>query len=191
MAVSKRLRYEILRRDNHVCYYCGGTAPEVRLTVDHVVPTTLGGSDEASNLVAACVDCNAGKSSSNPDEPLVDEVDQRYAKWRDAMGFALEVDVAWRRGRDRRREEFLAAWNEWTYVAGGRTIDLPVDWPIKIDQFYSSGLVIDDLREAIDQTMRRRGVRDLFSYFCKVCWNTLRERQKFAIAYLEERSDGS
>ena len=57
MPVSKRLRYEILRRDNHACRYCGGTAPDVVITVDHVVPVALGGSDDAGNLVAACKDC--------------------------------------------------------------------------------------------------------------------------------------
>lgn len=34
MAVSKRTRYEVLRRDNHACRYCGASAPEVKLTVD-------------------------------------------------------------------------------------------------------------------------------------------------------------
>lgn len=46
MAVSTRLRYEILRRDNHQCRYCGGTAPDVKLTIDHVIPETLGGNDD-------------------------------------------------------------------------------------------------------------------------------------------------
>ena len=41
MAVSKRLRYEILRRDNHTCRYCGESAPDVKLTIDHVVPVSL------------------------------------------------------------------------------------------------------------------------------------------------------
>lgn len=63
MTVSKRLRFEILRRDNHACRYCGGVAPDATITVDHVVPVALGGSDDPSNLVAACKDCNAGKSS--------------------------------------------------------------------------------------------------------------------------------
>lgn len=35
MPVSKRLRYEVLRRDSHTCRYCGGAAPDVKLTVDH------------------------------------------------------------------------------------------------------------------------------------------------------------
>jgi 5-methylcytosine-specific restriction endonuclease McrA len=62
VSVSKRLRYEVLRRDDHACRYCGHTAPDVPLTVDHVIPVALGGTDEPENLVTACKDCNAGKS---------------------------------------------------------------------------------------------------------------------------------
>lgn len=76
MAVSKRLRYEILRRDNHACRYCGATAPGAKLAVDHVIPQSLGGSDEPTNLVASCADCNAGKTSSMPNAMVVADVDQ-------------------------------------------------------------------------------------------------------------------
>jgi len=76
MAVSQRLRYEILRRDNHACRYCGATAPDVKLNVDHVIPTSLGGSDKPDNLVAACADCNGGKTSSMPNAMPVTDVDQ-------------------------------------------------------------------------------------------------------------------
>ena len=56
MAVSKRTRFEVLRRDNHTCRYCGQSAPDVKLTVDHVLPVALGGHDDPTNLVAACKD---------------------------------------------------------------------------------------------------------------------------------------
>ena len=85
MAVSKRLRFEVLRRDNHACRYCGGSAPDVTLTVDHVVPVALGGSDDPSNLVAACRDCNSGKSSVPPDAVLVSDVSQDALRWARAM----------------------------------------------------------------------------------------------------------
>ncbi|KQX27501.1 hypothetical protein ASD97_24675 [Streptomyces sp. Root63] len=76
MAVSKRLRYEILRRDNHACRYCGATAPTVKLNVDHVIPVSLGGGDAPTNLVAACADCNGGKTSSLPNAMPVADVQQ-------------------------------------------------------------------------------------------------------------------
>lgn len=76
MAVSKRLRYEILRRDNHACRYCGATAPGVKLNVDHVIPQALGGSDKPTNLVTSCAECNGGKTSSMPNAMPVADVDQ-------------------------------------------------------------------------------------------------------------------
>lgn len=73
MTVNKRLRYEIMRRDGFVCQYC--FAARVPLTVDHIVPRSLGGSDHPTNLVAACIPCNAGKSSSLPGGSFVDNCD--------------------------------------------------------------------------------------------------------------------
>ncbi|MER6444121.1 HNH endonuclease [Streptomyces venezuelae] len=64
MPVSKRLRYEILRRDNHTCRYCGTAAPAIPLRIDHVMPVALGDTDIADNLVTSCEPCNNGKSSS-------------------------------------------------------------------------------------------------------------------------------
>lgn len=54
-------RFEVLKRDGFACRYCGRKAPEVTLHVDHVVPRAKGGSDDPSNLVAACSACNQGK----------------------------------------------------------------------------------------------------------------------------------
>ena len=61
MAVSKRTRFEVLKRDNYTCRYC--RSEENPLTVDHVVPTALGGSDAPDNLVAACKDCHSAGPS--------------------------------------------------------------------------------------------------------------------------------
>jgi hypothetical protein len=76
MPVSQRLRYEVLRRDNHACRYCGATAPDAKLHVDHVIPQALGGSDHPTNLVTSCQPCNTGKTSSMPNAMPVADVDQ-------------------------------------------------------------------------------------------------------------------
>lgn len=47
----------VLRRDRHVCHYCGGRAT----TADHIVPKSKGGTDSMDNLVAACLPCNGSK----------------------------------------------------------------------------------------------------------------------------------
>lgn len=60
--MSQRLRFAVLTRDGFKCRYCGAPAPDVRLTVDHVIPVAKGGTDDMDNLVAACEDCNGGKA---------------------------------------------------------------------------------------------------------------------------------
>ena len=60
-SVSPSRRFEILKRDGFKCQYCGLAAPDAVLEVDHVVPVSKGGGNEASNLIAACYDCNRGK----------------------------------------------------------------------------------------------------------------------------------
>jgi 5-methylcytosine-specific restriction endonuclease McrA len=52
-------RREIFRRDHYTCQYCGKVTPV--LTIDHVVPRSLGGKHEWTNLVAACPSCNHRK----------------------------------------------------------------------------------------------------------------------------------
>jgi 5-methylcytosine-specific restriction endonuclease McrA len=71
MAVSKALRFQVLRRDGHACRYCGRTPPEVKLHVDHVVAVALGGADTPDNLVTACSECNGGKSAIPADAAMV------------------------------------------------------------------------------------------------------------------------
>lgn len=73
MGLSLRHRLRILRRDGFRCVYCGRTAADSRLEVDHIVPRAAGGGHEDTNLVTACRDCNQGKSAEPP-EPVVWQV---------------------------------------------------------------------------------------------------------------------
>jgi hypothetical protein len=61
--LSKRTRFEILKRDGFRCVYCGATPMDQPLHVDHVLAVANGGSDDPANLVASCEPCNLGKSA--------------------------------------------------------------------------------------------------------------------------------
>jgi len=61
---SKRLRFLVFKRDGFRCQYCGKTKDETVLEVDHKIPISHGGSNAMENLVAACIDCNRGKTDS-------------------------------------------------------------------------------------------------------------------------------
>lgn len=56
-----RLRFEVLKRDNFACQYCGQYAPNVILHVVHKVAWVDGGDDSLDNLIACCEACNLGK----------------------------------------------------------------------------------------------------------------------------------
>lgn len=55
-------RFRILKKSNFACAYCGRKPPDVTLQIDHVIPVQAGGKTKDENLVAACFDCNSGKS---------------------------------------------------------------------------------------------------------------------------------
>jgi DNA-binding NarL/FixJ family response regulator len=57
-----KLRWKILERDKYTCQYCGQSAPNVVLEVDHKLSLADGGTDNEDNLVTSCWACNRGKS---------------------------------------------------------------------------------------------------------------------------------
>lgn len=60
-SLSKKLRFEVFKRDRFTCQYCGRMSPDVILEVDHIEPVAEGGDDDILNLITACRDCNRGK----------------------------------------------------------------------------------------------------------------------------------
>ena len=64
LGLRSELRFAVLSRDGFRCRYCGRSAPDVVLQVDHIVPVARGGGDDPANLVTACAECNVGKTDS-------------------------------------------------------------------------------------------------------------------------------
>lgn len=179
MAVSKRLRYEVLRRDNHSCRYCGATAPDVKLTVDHVVPVALGGTDEPSNLVTACAGCNSGKSSTTPNAQQVQDVAQDALRWQRAIAEAGRLQRAGRANLAQYRADFEEQWTAACSRAGW-FYDLPTGWEGTIDQFYLAGFTVADLREPLRAAHETYGVKSEWRYFCAVAWRMLADQNELA-----------
>lgn len=178
MSVSKRLRFEVLRRDNHTCQYCGEKAPDVTLHVDHVVPVSLGGSDKPDNLVAACKDCNLGKTSVPADAPLVASVGEMAATYALNMTERMTLIRATLEAEDAYLDDFDSAWNKWTYSGTNEAVARPADYKSSIYRFARMGVPIQLVERAIDIAMNKQGLRDRggeFSYMAGVIWRSLDE----------------
>ena len=66
-SIPLRIRYVILVRDRFTCRLCGKsptTHPGTALHIDHIVPESLGGTLDESNLRCLCGECNIGKGAT-------------------------------------------------------------------------------------------------------------------------------
>ena len=106
-AISKKLRFEVFKRDKFTCQYCGESAPDVILEVDHIKPVAKGGTNDIMNLITSCRDCNRGKSDKEISDDSVIKKQQKQIeelaerreqlemmlKWRDSMHDLKEVCI--------------------------------------------------------------------------------------------------
>ena len=59
-------RRNIFARDRNSCQYCGKRYAMSELSIDHVVPRSMGGKSLWSNVVCACTKCNIKKGGRTP-----------------------------------------------------------------------------------------------------------------------------
>jgi 5-methylcytosine-specific restriction endonuclease McrA len=59
--VTSRRKARLSERDGLWCYLCGEAGTLEELSVDHVIPSSRGGSNLLENLALACFRCNAAK----------------------------------------------------------------------------------------------------------------------------------
>lgn len=181
MPVSKRLRYEVFRRDNFICRYCGAKAPDVQLTTDHVVPVALGGTDDPANLVTACGPCNSGKTSTSPDAPVVADVSADALRWSRALAEAarrMHVETA---GRAEIYDEFDGWWGRWGLGPAQEPVPRPNDWRSSIDSFLAAGLPLEVLEWCVNRAMGSQvKTNGIWRYMCGIAWRKVTELQETA-----------
>jgi HNH endonuclease len=195
VAISKRLRFEVFRRDGFACRYCGAKAPDVRLVPDHVVPEALGGKTEPSNLVTSCDPCNSGKTSTTPDAPLVAQVTNDALRWSRAVAAAAEAMLADQEARDGNAVTFERRWNE---SRVGSKWSLPDGWRASVDRFLAAGLPLPVLLSCLDKATGNKNITydSVFRYMCGIAWRKVGELQEAAGAALGQpparsRADGA
>lgn len=97
-ALSKKLRFEVFKRDGFRCQYCGVSAPDVLLVVDHIHPVAGGGKNDILNLITACEPCNAGKGKRELGDHTVLEKQRDQLQELSDRREQLEMMIQWKEG---------------------------------------------------------------------------------------------
>jgi 5-methylcytosine-specific restriction endonuclease McrA len=65
MSIPHSLRQQVIQTANYRCEYCRTSSKltGTPLVMEHILPRSLGGSDERDNLAAACYRCNEFKGA--------------------------------------------------------------------------------------------------------------------------------
>ena len=173
IALSKKVRFDIFKRDGFACQYCGAAPPSATLHVDHIIPVVEGGKNDADNLVTACDGCNLGKGAGSLE--------------------SIPASLAERAAAVSEREEQLRGYSK---VMSDQRVRLDRDtWlaaDIFVDHFKCEGIRKDwfqSVRQFVEKIGCHECVRAMeiavsrmpwskdkaFRYFCGICWNVIRE----------------
>lgn len=114
--LSKKIRFEVFKRDKFACQYCGKQAPDVVLVVDHIHPVSKGGADTLLNYATSCEACNAGKGARTLDDHSVVAKQRaevaRLAERREQVEMMLEWHKSLGEARDYELQAFADRWAE-------------------------------------------------------------------------------
>jgi hypothetical protein len=95
--ISETVQALVRERARYLCEYCHASEKwqYVRFTVEHVVPLSLGGTNDLENLAIACFHCNRRKTNrlSVTDPQSGDEVplfNPRQHRWQDHFTWSAD-----------------------------------------------------------------------------------------------------
>lgn len=168
--LSKRVRFEVFKRDGFTCQYCGNHPPGVILHCDHIVAVANGGGDEMDNLVTSCLPCNLGKGARS-----LSVVPQSLAE--------KAAEIAEREEQLRGYQAILTAKRERLERETWEVMGLmyPASDSVPRDHFNSCRMFIEKLgyesvRDAAEIALASDApMKRMFRYFCGVCWHRVRE----------------
>jgi len=85
----------VFLRDRYICQYCHDKLEKRECTLDHVLPTSLGGKTTFENTTTACGPCNANKGANHKIKPKVKPYKPEYYELvnkRKSMPFHIRHD---------------------------------------------------------------------------------------------------
>ncbi len=173
--ISKKLRFDVFKRDLFVCQYCGQAPPKVVLEIDHIQPVKHKGGDDADNLITACFNCNRGKAAIKL-SAIPSTITEKAAKIAEAEEQYKEYNKLLRR-REKRINKEVDGINE-IYKSYFPGWELSQGFRVSVKMFIQKlGAYV--VEEAMHKScsITRLNVNsndDAARYFCGICWRTIR-----------------
>jgi hypothetical protein len=187
-AMSQKLRFEVFKRDSFKCQYCGESAPEVILHVDHIKPVVEGGKNELTNLITACVNCNLGKGKRTLEDHTAVEKQKAQLGELNERRLQLEMMMKWREGlSDIEETKFGYANEKWEELVAPYTLnDLGIKLLKKTIKRFSLENVLDSIESSCTQYLEtdingkftKESVGKAFDYISKICACKKRQEDK-------------
>lgn len=179
-SISKKTRFEVFKRDNFTCQYCGRSAPDIILEIDHINPVKNGGDNNIMNLITSCFDCNRGKGKRKLTENEEIKLQMEQLKEINLKREQLEMLLQWKKELDNfedeqvdKIEEILFEKTKNTFSEYGRKNCKNNIKEYGFEEVYESTII--SINQYYDET-DEDSVTKVFDYIGKIC-NT-RRRQK-------------
>jgi hypothetical protein len=147
-SISKKVRFEVFKRDKFQCQYCGKSAPDVVLNVDHIDPVANGGSNDLVNLITSCFDCNQGKKARLLSDDTLVQKQRRQLELLQERREQLELMLEWKKSlTDFDTEKVTMVSDYWASLM--EPFSLNENGQKSLDQLMKK-FPLEDILEAID-----------------------------------------
>lgn len=170
--ISKKVRFEIFKRDYFKCAYCGQTPPAIVLEIDHICPVSKGGTNDINNLITACRDCNRGKTniplSSLPNTLVenLEELKEKEAQLKAHRSFILGI---------KRREKKDIKDVVMIFEDSFEDIVLTKKFKNVSIATFLKKLPKNDVEESMEKACAIIDEpEEAARYFCGICWNKIK-----------------
>lgn len=176
--ISKKVRFEIFKRDSFRCQYCGNAAPDVLLEIDHIKPVKEGGSNDITNLITSCEDCNRGKGARLIDDSSVIEKQRKQLEELNERRLQLEMMMQWREGlMDLERQQIDIIEDRLSESTGHVLTEQGRSNYRRALREYGLQLMLDSIDVAVEQYLRRDedgkptddSISKVFDYVIRIC----------------------
>ncbi len=169
--LSKKMRFDVFKRDGFQCQYCGATPPSVVLEVDHIHPVSKGGKNRVDNLLTSCFECNRGKAAG-----LLTVAPQTVVEKAAVMAEKMDQLKAFDKlQRTKRKNEELAIDSiESAFRVHFKDSYFMTSFRESVRTFLQS-MSVYEIENAMHRACSKINNReDAVKYFCGICWNVIK-----------------